>query len=126
MRAAAMTTALQEMKSYMPEGHRRFLNEVEKLANIRETVHSHRQNGQLLSAYEECLAALVKFREAHIQMVARYVVIMAKRPLSEKSEEQVNSGTRSTAAVGGTGGTDAMSFLKSVRDSVLQSKSPNP
>lgn len=62
----------------------------------------------------------------NIQMVARYVVIMAKRPLSEKSEEQVNSGTRSTAAVGGTGGTDAMPFLKSVRDSVLQSKSPNP
>lgn len=106
----------------MPRPHRELLNDVERVANIREFVCAHPEDMRLQDTYTNCLAALAHVRQAHIQMVARYVVIMAKRPLAEKSDGQLNSDARRGEGVNGTGGTSSMSFLKSVRNSVLQAK----
>ncbi|GES63329.1 nonribosomal peptide synthase Pes1 [Aspergillus terreus] len=72
---------LQEMRRYMPGPHRAFLIDVDRIANIRHFVSTASHEGSVHVAYKACLAALSRFREQHIQVVARYIVIMANRGL---------------------------------------------
>ncbi|KAF5858777.1 hypothetical protein ETB97_003779 [Aspergillus alliaceus] len=114
---------LKEMRLYMPRQHREFLAEVERMPNIRDFVRSRPEDVRLNSTYENCLTALLELRRAHIRMVARYVVVMAKHqqsPVMVKPDSK--RGERNAAGATGTGGTNAMEFLKSVRDSVIQAR----
>ncbi|OCK77490.1 Indoleamine 2,3-dioxygenase [Lepidopterella palustris CBS 459.81] len=124
---AAKTQFLDDMRWYMPRGHRRFLNEVERVSNIKAAIRSNSHNLQLREAYHDCLAALAQFRQKHIQMVTRYVVVMAKQNCNTSKErskgDELESGGAakpvSVAGANGTGGTRPIAFLKSVRDDVL-------
>lgn len=107
----------------MPRKHRDFLAKAEQMLNIREYVRSWSKNVLLTAAYENCLNALLQLRQAHIQMVARYVVVMAKRqPSSNRAKLDSTGVMRSAAGEIGTGGTNAIQFLKAVRDSVIQAR----
>jgi indoleamine 2,3-dioxygenase len=110
------------MRLYMPQKHRQFLADVERMPNIKGFVRSRPEDVQLNFAYENCLTALLQLRQAHIQMVARYVVVMAKRRTSLEMVKSDSGGKRNAAGATGTGGTNAIEFLKSVRDSVIQAR----
>ena len=77
---------IHEMRAYMPGPHRRFLEHVSNVANIRDFVENNSGNRDLTIAYDACLAMLRALRDKHIQLVSRYIIV--------KSRES-RSGTRS-------------------------------
>ena len=115
----------------MPGPHRRFLQDISKIANIREYVMSHSGNCAVQIIYNGCLEQLATYRNKHIQIVSRYIVLpsrtvpqtslpQAVQETSGKvSSTRNNGGERmpeiKKAAVG-TGGTAPVDFLKQVRD----------
>ena len=125
---------IQDMRSYMPGPHRRFLEHMSSVTNIREYVGAHRSNRSLSIAYDACLAMLRSLRDKHIQMVSRYIIVKSResrshsRSISPRAAPQpVNIATASKAhgsqgsrlggkKLRGTGGTALIPFLKQARD----------
>ena len=119
---------IADMRRYMPGPHRRFLEAVSDVANIRPYVESHRSNTALATAYDACLAMLRALRDAHIRIVSRYVVIQSREARGHAggspraAPQRVGSGTSSREGssprrvLRGTGGTSLIPFLKQVRD----------
>ncbi len=130
---------IHEMRQYMPGPHRRFLQAVEGVANIRDFVDYNGSNRQLTVAYDACLAMLRALRDKHIQMVSRYIIVKSRESRSmsrtrrESSPEPVQRGGAGLAAIRydrpeesniaqkkkkmrGTGGTALIPFLKQARD----------
>ncbi len=123
---------LLEMRKYMPGPHRRFLEDVTKVANIRDYVESHRSNRELTLAYDACLAMLRAFRDKHINIVSRYIIIKSresrslsrsKSPVAERRKMNISSASRQDKndtsgkkRLKGTGGTALIPFLKQARD----------
>ena len=128
----------------MPSGHRNFLEAVTKLANIREYVMSHSHDIILQDAYNACLEKLVLYRNTHVQIVSRYIVIpsraAAKSALPPNTEPGTAGRVPAAAAADdavpvekeekkkkkknvalGTGGTAPVEFLKQVRDETQKS-----
>lgn len=73
---------IKDMRRYMPGKHRRFLEHVERIANIREYVEMHRDNRALTTAYDACLAMLRSLRDKHIQIVSRYIILKSRESRS--------------------------------------------
>ncbi|KAK2754669.1 hypothetical protein FQN54_006802 [Arachnomyces sp. PD_36] len=129
---------LHEMRSYMPGPHRRFLEDVAAVANIREYVENRPSNRALCVAYDACLAMLRALRDKHIQMVTRYIIIKSREakkasatkdapvsqpapPPSAAPSEPIpsrpdNKARRGNNKLRGTGGTALLPFLKQARD----------
>ncbi len=109
----------------MPGGHRRFLEDVSKIANIRQYVTSHPQHVALQGSYNACLKNLVLYRNKHVQMVSRYIVVPSRaggQPTVPQTEPgtagripSANSFPAKKVALG-TGGTAPVEFLKQVRN----------
>lgn len=94
----------------MPPAHQNFLHSLESGPSVREFVLS-KGDTSLQATYNECVNAMVSLRSYHLQIVTKYIVIPArqqskKNQTSEEPSDQENKGT---------GGTDLMHFLKSVR-----------
>ncbi|TAQ88957.1 hypothetical protein B7494_g2708 [Chlorociboria aeruginascens] len=120
---------LLTMRQYMPGPHRRFLEDVTRVANIRDYVEANGGNHQLRLAYEACLAMLRAFRDKHINIVSRYIVIKSRESRS-KSRSRSHGVTRRKLDIAtssrqdsagkknlkGTGGTALIPFLKQARD----------
>jgi indoleamine 2,3-dioxygenase len=117
---------ITEMRNYMPGPHRRFLEAVERVANIREFVESNRNNRALTTAFDACLAMLRTLRDKHIQLVSRYIIIKSRENKTAAPKQAMNqpqpvnlantvqrSGSK---ALRGTGGTALIPFLKQARD----------
>lgn len=123
---------LLEMRNYMPGPHRRFLEDVSMIANIRDYVHTNQYDNQLTWAYDACLKMLCDFRSCHINIVSRYIILKSlefKSHLSMKSPNiqcrKVDIATSSSRNqkkltdkknLTGTGGTSLIPFLKQTRD----------
>jgi indoleamine 2,3-dioxygenase len=114
-----------EMRKYMPGPHRRFLEHMSLCANIRPFVEAHRDNIELCTAYDACLAMLRSFRDKHINVVTRYVVIKSRetptwtREASLKHHQNIATSSLKTQIktnLKGTGGTALLPFLKQARD----------
>ncbi|KAJ8115641.1 hypothetical protein OPT61_g2759 [Boeremia exigua] len=114
-----------EMRDYMPGPHKRFLDEIESIANIRSYVDSHQDNIELLQAYNEAVAALSRFRDIHIALVTRFIVIPARqgRPAQFADRKDIASMSTKMASekpqtqeLVGTGGTKLIPFLRTSRD----------
>ncbi|KAI0225459.1 tryptophan 2,3- dioxygenase [Massospora cicadina] len=71
------TTYLYGMRSHMPGLHRRFLEELTKVANLRSFVDA--VQGDCARWYNRCVTRLKKFRDLHIQIVTRYIVLPARK-----------------------------------------------
>ncbi|KAM6221044.1 indoleamine 2,3-dioxygenase 1 [Rhynchocyon petersi] len=99
---------LQDMRAYMPPAHRRFLVSLEEGPSLREFVSSVGDT-DLKAVYNECVNALVNLREYHLKVVQKYIITPSreKRKESENSSESTNKGT---------GGTDLMYFLTTVKN----------
>ena len=126
---------IHEMRSYMPGPHRRFLQHVSSVANIREYVEAHKANRPLSIAYDACLAMVRALRDKHIQMVSRYIIVKSHEPHSHSrlmsprnapNQPQVlnlantqklsKSQKPGSKRLRGTGGTSLIPFLKQARD----------
>lgn len=104
---AATTGYLRLMRQHMPAEHAAFLEYIERNTNIKNAAAS---NPKLSVAYEEAIAQLIVFRNEHMKIVALYVMKQAQKTKAEAT---------------GTGGTNPMHFLKSVRndnESVIKKK----
>ncbi|KAG0652561.1 Indoleamine 2 [Hyphodiscus hymeniophilus] len=122
---------LLEMRKYMPGPHRRFLEDVTLVSNIRDYVETHTHDRELTLAYDACLAMLRAFRDKHINIVSRYIIIKSResRSLSRSKSPEVTrrkldiaTSSRQDKSEGGkknlkgTGGTALIPFLKQARD----------
>lgn len=95
----------------MPPAHQNFLRSLESGPSVREFVRSQ-GDASLQKIYNECVKAMVSLRSYHLQIVTKYILIPAQKKQSKEnqtSEESPDPGNK------GTGGTDLMKFLKSVR-----------
>lgn len=95
---------LTRMQSYMPRHHRAFLRHLS--ANPRPVRDFVENSGsdQLWDAYNVAVSALKVFRDAHVRIVAIYIVGPSRK------------GQRPECELRGTGGTNSIRFVKSVRD----------
>ncbi|KAL9013746.1 MAG: hypothetical protein Q9173_001590 [Seirophora scorigena] len=134
---------IHEMRSYMPGPHRRFLEHVSNVANIRDFVEMHRSDRSLSIAYDACLAMLRSLRDKHIQLVSRYIIVKSREsrstsrslsprsappPVRQNMASMTNPAATSKASLSsqstkpgskklrGTGGTALIPFLKQARD----------
>lgn len=117
---------IQDMRRYMPGPHARFLEDVSRVANLREYVHSHRDDHELCLAFDACLAMLSGFRDKHIAIVTRYIITPSREARAHNrrrepvSKKHLNLATASMQAQDrghkGTGGTALIPFLKQARD----------
>lgn len=115
----------QDMRQYMPAPHRRFLEALTELVNVRSIVLSSQEGSSLKEAYNAAVMTLSAFRDSHIQMVSRYIIMPARSSArTEKNDDRVNLATASARNgdkssvnnFAGTGGTSLMPFLKQTRD----------
>ncbi|BFZ61625.1 Indoleamine 2,3-dioxygenase [Saitoella coloradoensis] len=113
---------IHEMRNYMPGPHRRFLAHLSTVANIRPYVQQHSQSHpEVAQAYDACLAMLRSFRDKHIQIVSRYIIIQAKGQNQSPPKATQTTGLAKTQSADkkefrGTGGTSLIPFLKQARD----------
>lgn len=120
---------LMDMRQYMPREHREFLATIDKESCIREFVMQCSDNAELILSYDACLAMLKLFRDKHIQIVTRYVVLQAKQAPKMGSLLTFRSGLAKKKKQGaeekGTGGTSLLPFLKQCRDETGDSAAGN-
>ena len=125
---------IHEMRSYMPGPHRRFLQHVSSVTNIRQYVEAHKSNRPLSIAYDACLAMVRALRDKHIQMVSRYIIVKSResshsrslipmnapnqpRPLNLANTHRFSKNEKTgSRTLRGTGGTSLIPFLKQARD----------
>lgn len=124
---------LLEMRKHMPQKHRQFLNTLVSLQSLRDyVIKGAESTSQLKLAYNQCVTNLKLFRDRHIQMVTRYIIIPSKKALSEidadspapptdkfiANSSNDNAAPRETIGTEdkGTGGTNLVPFLKQSRD----------
>ncbi len=101
---------LQEMREYMPAGHRAFVEAVERQPAVRDFVHGAGAGQRsMVAAYESCLRRVEQFRSIHLEFAARYIF------------EQAQGADANPNSVG-TGGTPFMPYLKKHRDETRASQ----
>jgi len=104
----AFTPYLQEIRTYMPRGHRRF---VEKLEDLSRNGHSildfvveiKDTRPDLYEAYRDCRRAVYDFRRKHYEYVGLYIHSQAQQDTGNPTEV-------------GTAGTPFMTSLKQLMD----------
>jgi indoleamine 2,3-dioxygenase len=105
---------IREMRGYMPGPHRRFLEDLSRVSALREFIAGYPdgiEGDELREAYDACLAGLRRFRDIHIQIVSRYILL----PSSKTTVKKPNPGGET-----GTGGTQLIPFLKQVREETME------
>ncbi|KAJ5745220.1 Indoleamine 2-3-dioxygenase [Penicillium odoratum] len=118
---------LQEMRDYMPASHKKFLEVLAHFSNVRSFVMSSPAEQSLKESYNAACLALAAFRDTHMKIVTRYIILPARRGAPKtNASENVNLATASAQVDGlrdetpsglfGTGGTALMPFLKETRD----------
>ena len=132
---------LVRMRAYMPRHHRNFLRHLAATPRPLRSAVARTGDAALTDAYNASLAALRRLRDAHLRLVALYIIGPSHRApaaAAGKDSEKTAAGaagrgcsaamaglgsgrgcSASASAKGmlrGTGGTDLIRFLKGVRD----------
>ncbi|KAM0327413.1 hypothetical protein ACHAQA_005699 [Verticillium albo-atrum] len=127
-KATKEPTFHQQVREYMPGPHRRFLEHVPLLGSIRELAMLPPQTAEqerLRDAYQAATRTLTEFRNKHLQIVARYIVLPSKKANGSATGGKVDLAsasetTKDSQQLTGTGGTSLMPFLKQTRDETAQ------
>jgi indoleamine 2,3-dioxygenase len=96
-------------------------------SNVRAYAMSCKLDTPVRDAYNTAVMSLGAFRDKHIQIVTRYIVMAAKLPPPDNAPAQLNIATTTftqmkgsdekvSEGLSGTGGTDLIPFLKQTRD----------
>ncbi|KAJ9297498.1 hypothetical protein DTO271G3_4273 [Paecilomyces variotii] len=120
---------LEEMRNYMPGPHRRFLALLSRISNIRPYAMAHSSYSDVRRAYNEAVLMLGVFRDKHIQIVSRYIIMQSRLKENHAEAGRVNLATASSEMssrknehprhLHGTGGTSLIPFLKQTRDETI-------
>ncbi|KAM8972382.1 indoleamine 2,3-dioxygenase 2 [Pelodytes ibericus] len=103
---------LLKMRQYMPPAHRHFIDWVMGVPKLTEYVERC-GDPALVSAFNVCINALTDLRSLHIRIVSKYVTAAGVR--ARKRDLNLESAGQNVQERG-TGGSQAMTLLKSVRD----------
>ncbi|KAF8548363.1 Indoleamine 2,3-dioxygenase [Imleria badia] len=112
-------TLLRRMQIYMPRHHRNFLRHL--TANprpVRNLVIGG--DPKLVEAYNEAVNAVKQFRDAHIRIVAVYIIGPASRERTAVKEAEEVGLEQQRPPLKGTGGTHLVQFLRGVRDKTAE------
>lgn len=111
------SNVLLEMREYMRPEHKAFLEDFDRLSKIREYAISG-ENREVRRAYADAVNALMHFRDVHIKIVTRYIILPSRKAKSRMAEDvkQANGPVEGRQDLKGTGGTDLMAFLRQTRD----------
>jgi indoleamine 2,3-dioxygenase len=123
------------MRSYMPRQHALFLEQL--CPNIiRDFVMSHSVSHSITEHYNSAVAALASFRNKHIQIVTRYIILPSKAKYTHRGKvlDQTlvtktvpeKPDTSGSTALLGTGGAVLVPFLKQARDETIASVIEEP
>jgi indoleamine 2,3-dioxygenase len=118
---------ITDMRAYMPGKHRRFLERVMEITNIRTFVEERGDHQDLMSAYNTCVELMCSMRNVHLRMVARYIITQSRSEDVQRNYSGANGGSTASLrppkkTMRGTGGTDLMPFLSQIRNETSQSK----
>ncbi|XP_037380247.2 indoleamine 2,3-dioxygenase 1-like [Talpa occidentalis] len=102
---------LQDMRTYMPPAHRNFLRSLESEPSVREFIKS-KNDANLKDCYNKCVSAMVALRNYHLAIVCKYIVT----PARQQSQKNQTAEESEAAENRGTGGTNIMDFLKTVKN----------
>jgi len=97
---------LMEMRTYMPPGHRAFIESLEARGSVRPFVQRCRRS-RLTELYNACIEEMERFRSLHLEYAARYIFRQAQT--DDKNPHAV-----------GTGGTPFMPYLTKHREETAQ------
>ena len=113
-------TLLRRMQIYMPRHHRNFLRHL--TANPRPVRNLVVSGGdaKLVEAYDASVNAVKEFRDAHIRIVAIYIIGPAGRERRAVREAEEAGREEKRPPLTGTGGTHLVQFLKGVRDKTAE------
>lgn len=125
----------EEVRSYMPGGHRRFLEHVRRSGSIRSLAMApaggpaHRR---MQEAYAAACRTLTEFRNKHLGIITSYIIVPSRKPWAgdgnnkalnlatmstmQQSERKDAGGESADKELTGTGGTALLPFLKQSRD----------
>lgn len=128
---------LDRMRLYMPRHHRNFLNHLSASPRPLRALVIDAGDPALLDAYNAAVKALKEFRDAHMVIVALYIVGPSRKPrrasgaLAIREEvakdygvcpRKEKEGEKETLK--GTGGTELVKFLKGVRNQTADAVLP--
>jgi Indoleamine 2,3-dioxygenase. len=91
-----ITDIRQEMRNYMPGPHRRFLAQMSRMSNIRSYAMGHKSDSDVRRAYNAAVLMLGAFRDKHIQIVSRYIIMQSRQKKHQTEAGRVNLATAST------------------------------
>ncbi|KAF4988839.1 hypothetical protein FGRMN_9513 [Fusarium graminum] len=108
------------VKDYMPGPHRRFLTHIARMGSIRELAlqtPSTPEQKRLQQTFTAATEALTLFRNKHIQIVTRYIILPSRQGSKSGPQNLASSSSKKAGEeLTGTGGTTLVPFLKQSRD----------
>lgn len=109
---------LLNMQNYMPQLHRKFLQDVNNISNIRQYVISQNKDSNIKLAYDTCIAMLKLFRDYHLTIIKKYILTPANAEKIHDTTVLRNglANTHNAKNHIGTGGTSLVNFLSQCRD----------
>ncbi|KAF8461761.1 Indoleamine 2,3-dioxygenase [Russula ochroleuca] len=110
---------LTRMRTYMPRHHRNFLRHLGAAPRPLRAAVARMGDAALTEAYNAAVDSLRRFRDAHLRIVALYII----NP-SHRGEGEGEAATGVPGLLRGTGGTDLVRFLKGVRDRTSEAAFP--
>lgn len=99
---------LEDMRLYMPRGHRRLLEEISAQPSLTDLMEIHDAPSDVLEKLAVCRNTLQSWRSRHIAVVMRYIVLPAQAAAKDKNKEAVQ--------VAGTAGSSPLRFLKQLKE----------
>uniref|UniRef100_A0A1A7X0S5 Indoleamine 2,3-dioxygenase 1 n=2 Tax=Iconisemion striatum TaxID=60296 RepID=A0A1A7X0S5_9TELE len=103
---------LTRMRDYMPPAHRQLIETLSVCRSLRDFVITS-SSSDLCQAYNSCVSALADLRSYHLNTVAKFVIVPGNQVRSMGCPLR---GVGSALNTTGTGGSNLMVFLKSVRN----------
>lgn len=103
---------LTRIRDYMPPAHRQLIETLSVLPSLRDLILSC-SSSDLCQAYNSCISALVDLRNYHLNTVTKYIIVPGN---SVHATGCPLRGVGTALNTTGTGGSDLMGFLKSVRN----------
>lgn len=103
---------LTRMRDYMPPAHRQLIETLSAPPSLRDFILSC-SSSDICQAYNSCVSALVDLRNYHLNTVTKYIIVPGTHSYAMGCPLRgVGAGLNTT----GTGGSNLLVFLKSVRN----------
>uniref|UniRef100_A0A3B5LUI4 Indoleamine 2,3-dioxygenase 1 n=1 Tax=Xiphophorus couchianus TaxID=32473 RepID=A0A3B5LUI4_9TELE len=103
---------LTRMRDYMPPAHRQLIETLSVCPSLRDFITTC-SDSDLCQAYNSCVSSLVDLRSYHLKTVAKYVTVPGNRARAMGCPLR---GVGTALNTTGTGGSNLMVFLKTVRN----------